>query len=200
MERKEAKRELILNAAAELFASKGFEGTSIDEIGAAANLKGPALYYYFKGKDAIIEAMIEHMEAYYEAQFGSAQNVHSYPETYEEFAQMTLARTEATIRNPKLIEGRKVMTLGQFKDERLAKLATQHNVTGIAKLNELLISNLIDNGVLTDEYDPEVLAYEFVTPISSLILVADRDPQNVDDVLALIKRHVDHFGKVYRKK
>lgn len=200
MERKETKKELILDAASELFASKGFEATSIDEIGEAAGFKGPAIYYYFKGKDAIIEALIEQMEMYYVAQFGSSNNIQRYPETFEELGRITLARINETIRNPKLRKGRRIIALGQFKDERLARLATEHNITGMTKLNTLFFTKLIEAGKIVDDYDPEFLAFEFVTPITAMILVADRQPENIDIAIKTIEKHIDHFGKVYCKK
>jgi AcrR family transcriptional regulator len=53
-----SRREQILAAAADLFARHGFHGVSIDEIGAAVGISGPALYRHFPGKDAILAAML----------------------------------------------------------------------------------------------------------------------------------------------
>lgn len=53
-----SRREQILAAAADLFARRGFHGVSIDEIGAAVGISGPALYRHFAGKDAILAAML----------------------------------------------------------------------------------------------------------------------------------------------
>jgi AcrR family transcriptional regulator len=53
-----SRREDILKAASRLFARDGFHGVSIDELGAAVGLSGPALYRYFPGKEAILSAML----------------------------------------------------------------------------------------------------------------------------------------------
>ena len=58
MEKKVSKRELILDSALSLFSDRGFDGVGIDEIGESVGMKGPALYYYFKGKDAILDGII----------------------------------------------------------------------------------------------------------------------------------------------
>ncbi len=52
------KERQILACAAELFARKGFENTSINEIGAGCALSKPALYHYFRDKDAIYAGIV----------------------------------------------------------------------------------------------------------------------------------------------
>ncbi|MFM8238797.1 MAG: TetR/AcrR family transcriptional regulator [Actinomycetota bacterium] len=54
----EDRRAEILQTASELFARNGFHGVSMDELGAAAGVSGPALYRYFPGKEAILSAML----------------------------------------------------------------------------------------------------------------------------------------------
>ena len=53
-----ARRAQILDAAADLFARKGFHGVPIDEIGATVGITGPALYRHFAGKEAILAEML----------------------------------------------------------------------------------------------------------------------------------------------
>ncbi len=55
---REDRREEILAVAARLFARDGFHGVSIDELGAAVGISGPALYRYFPGKESILSAML----------------------------------------------------------------------------------------------------------------------------------------------
>ena len=52
------RREQILATAAELFAYRGFHGVSIDELGTAVGISGPALYRYFASKDAMLSEML----------------------------------------------------------------------------------------------------------------------------------------------
>lgn len=53
-----ARREEILSAASRMFARDGFHGVSIDELGAAVGMSGPALYRYFANKESILSAML----------------------------------------------------------------------------------------------------------------------------------------------
>jgi AcrR family transcriptional regulator len=52
------RREQILATAAELFASRGFHGVSVGDIGAACGVSGPALYKHFASKEAILAEML----------------------------------------------------------------------------------------------------------------------------------------------
>ncbi|GLW11794.1 TetR family transcriptional regulator [Microtetraspora sp. NBRC 13810] len=52
------RRAEILRAAAALFAARGFHGVTIEEIGAAVGVSGPALYRHFSGKEALLAEML----------------------------------------------------------------------------------------------------------------------------------------------
>ncbi len=53
-----ARSDQIQHAAAQLFAARGYGATSIDDIGAAAGVSGPAIYWHFAGKQALLAAML----------------------------------------------------------------------------------------------------------------------------------------------
>jgi AcrR family transcriptional regulator len=52
------RREEILDAAAELFAERGYHGVSIDDIGAAVGMSGPGIYRHFTGKEDVLSQML----------------------------------------------------------------------------------------------------------------------------------------------
>lgn len=53
-----SRRDQILAEAAGLFARHGFHGTSIDVIGAAVGVSGPALYRHFPSKEGLLAEML----------------------------------------------------------------------------------------------------------------------------------------------
>ena len=55
---KAERRRHIVEAAAHLFAERGFGGVSINDIGAALGTSGPALYKHFASKDALLAEML----------------------------------------------------------------------------------------------------------------------------------------------
>ena len=60
-EMREKTRENILNSALKLFAEKGFNGTSINDIANAANISKGLAYNYFESKQKLIEAIFEEL-------------------------------------------------------------------------------------------------------------------------------------------
>jgi AcrR family transcriptional regulator len=56
-------REQILGASLELFKDKGFDGTSMRDIAARAEISLGSTYYYFAGKDELVFAFYERTQA-----------------------------------------------------------------------------------------------------------------------------------------
>jgi AcrR family transcriptional regulator len=56
--RRRSRRAEILDVAVGLFAARGYYGVSMDDIGAAAGVTGPALYHHFAGKEAMLAAAL----------------------------------------------------------------------------------------------------------------------------------------------
>lgn len=52
------RRATLLSAAARLFARRGFDGVSIEDLGAAAGVSGPAVYRHFPSKQAVLGALL----------------------------------------------------------------------------------------------------------------------------------------------
>ncbi|WP_104197011.1 TetR/AcrR family transcriptional regulator [Cryobacterium sp. M15] len=52
------RRSALLSAAATLFAQSGFNGVSIEDLGAAVGVSGPAVYRHFSGKQAVLAALL----------------------------------------------------------------------------------------------------------------------------------------------
>jgi AcrR family transcriptional regulator len=57
--RKRTRRDEILQIAVGLFATRGYHGVSMDDIGKEAGVTGPALYHHFAGKDAMLVAALK---------------------------------------------------------------------------------------------------------------------------------------------
>jgi len=56
--RRRSRRDEILDIAVGLFAQRGYHGVSMDDIGSAAGVTGPALYHHFAGKEAMLVAAL----------------------------------------------------------------------------------------------------------------------------------------------
>lgn len=61
--RKELLEREIMDKACTLFAEKGFGGTSLTDIADAVGLTRAAVYYYFKNKEALLEAIVNEVSS-----------------------------------------------------------------------------------------------------------------------------------------
>ena len=89
-------RDRILNEALTLFAENGYDGTSVEEIAEKVGIKAPSLYNHFKGKEDILNALIDMAEARYEEFFGSDKHFGNV--TYEKKEAMTFIGYHTEIR------------------------------------------------------------------------------------------------------
>jgi AcrR family transcriptional regulator len=55
---KAERSDAILHEAARLFAARGYNGVSLEDIGAAVGVSGPAVYRHFAGKQALLGAVL----------------------------------------------------------------------------------------------------------------------------------------------
>ena len=68
-ERREQSTEQVLASALKQFVTRGYDATSIDDIAGDAGLTKGAVYFYFKGKSALLLELLAQSRALYEAIF-----------------------------------------------------------------------------------------------------------------------------------
>jgi AcrR family transcriptional regulator len=62
--KKEALRQTALEVAAKLFASRGYAGTSLQDIADELGVSRPSLYYYFSSKEEILASLVEEVTVF----------------------------------------------------------------------------------------------------------------------------------------
>lgn len=62
--KKDVQRRTVLEAAALLFAERGFGGTSLQDIANALGISRPALYYYFRSKEDILASLVDEVTVF----------------------------------------------------------------------------------------------------------------------------------------
>ncbi|MCQ2567375.1 MAG: TetR/AcrR family transcriptional regulator [Mogibacterium sp.] len=196
MEEKKSKKQIIMDAALDLFSEKGYAAVGVDEIGAAAGVKGPAIYHYFKGKEAILNELLNVYEEYYGSRFGNACDDLPIPDTLDEFIRESLERLDFTIHDPQIRKFRKVITIEQFRNDTVRELATNHFLNNTIDLNRTILTELIQKGQVKD-YDPDIVAFEFTAPVSALIALVDREPEKEEMAMKMIRSHMEHFKTIY---
>ncbi|MDD6194562.1 MAG: TetR/AcrR family transcriptional regulator [Lachnospiraceae bacterium] len=193
---KKTTKERILETVIDLFSEKGYDGVGVDEIAESIGMKGPSLYRHFKGKEAILDAVISIGEDRYEDNFGSADKLDYVPESMDKLIEMSLQQINFTMHDPMIIKFRKIFAMEQFRNERIAELTTKHTITGLMMMYAKIFSEMMQQGTLR-EGDPEILALEYLAPVSMMIHMVDRQPEKEDMAMDVIKRHFVHFANIY---
>ncbi|MBQ6337255.1 MAG: TetR/AcrR family transcriptional regulator [Ruminococcus sp.] len=121
-------KERIQAEALTLFSENGYDGTGVEQIAGKVGIKAPSLYKHFKGKEDILNALIDKAEARYEEYFGSEQRLGQLPESREEFIRITMERVLFTMRDPMIRKIRKFLVQEQFRSDRLAAITTRHQL------------------------------------------------------------------------
>ncbi|MDO5122332.1 MAG: TetR/AcrR family transcriptional regulator, partial [Erysipelotrichaceae bacterium] len=141
-------KERILSAALELFSQKGYAGPNIRELRASLGLVKSGVYKHYDSKEAIWNALLDEMIAYYGERFGSAKHLPPIPDSLEGLTEMTLQMVNVTIHDEKIIMTRKVLTLEQYRDKRACELATKHFLTGLTEMFTYVFTGMMEKGLL----------------------------------------------------
>ena len=189
-------KERILEAALEMFSQNGYAGTNIRELSASLGLVKSGVYKHYESKEAIWNALLDQMIAYYAEHFGSPEHLPPVPDTPEGLVTMTVQMVNITVHDEKIVMTRKVLTLEQFRDIRARELATKHFLTGLTDMFTRIFTGMMEKELLRKD-DPAMLAFAYTAPISALIHLCDREPEKTDEAMAQIEAFSRHFIKVY---
>ena len=191
-------KEKILEVALTLFAERGYDGIGVDGIAECAGIKGPSVYKHFKGKEDILNALIERAENYYDEFFGSEEHIGNIPKSKDEFISVTLERISFTMNDPMIKKIRKFLVQEQFRNERISEVTTRHQIDGIQRMYAKIIKGMMDAGIVIKD-DPMLLAVELTAPAVLQIARSDRQPQYEKECMEYIEKHLRHFCKIYMR-
>ena len=186
-------KERILDRALEMFSRDGYKGTNLRDLAASLNLSKSALYRHFESKDAIFDAMIERLKAYYEKGFGLEKTV---PDSLDDFKDMVLRKIDFTIHDNKIRRARMIFSSEQFQDERLAALTTEYFLENQERLFAEIFDGMMQKGLLK-QGDPQMLAFAFTTPIAAMVHLCDREPGKEQEAMEKIRAFIDMFLATY---
>ena len=186
----------ILDEALNMFAENGYKGTNLRDLASRLGLSKSALYKHYVSKEDIWNALLDRMEAYYAERFGSAEHISDMPKSCDELYTVTMGMINFTVNDSRIILTRKLLLTEQFHDERVCKLATKHFLGGTEKIFTVIFDKMMASGFLKNE-DPEMLAFVYTAPITSLIHLCDREPQKQSEAMEQMKKFIRHFIKTY---
>ena len=192
-------KDRILDEALVSFVENGYKGTNLRDFAARLGLSKSALYSHYESKEAIWNALLDKMEAYYNEHFGSPERLPEIPKSCEELISLTMRMVDFTIHDEKIILTRKLLLTEQFHDNRVKSLATEHFMNDTKSIFKNIFEKMMENGLLKTD-DPGMLAFAFTAPVTSLIHYCDREPEKEPEIMQQIEAYVKHFIRMYRRE
>lgn len=168
------RRRRLVDAAAKLFAARGFEATSMDDIAHEAGAGKPTLYRYFAGKDALFEAVfIDALDAL-EARLDTAEATTSDPaETLLAILRPVAAMFREHVASLRALSDaasgadrsrRRILRQRRGEIEaRIAQVLRRAHAAGTLRLDDpkmaaRLIIGMVWSGTTSADYDDEMVA------------------------------------------
>lgn len=189
-------KERILETALELFAQSGFLGTSMSDIAKQLGITKGALYKHYTSKQKILGSIVERMN---KMDYERAEE-YEMPETEPDgFAEDYLHTPIENIRAYSMAQFdrwtkemfssnfRKMLTLEQYRDPKLAQLYHDYLATGPTEYMAAIFRRLTDS----DEAAMQS-ALEFYGPMFLLYSVYD-GANDKESVALMLSAHIDRF-------
>ena len=151
------KKALAIEAAARVFAEKGFHGATTQDIAQAMGIKQGSLYYYFKSKDQALQDVCEYgFDVYVERM----QKICSKEQPFQAkiLAIITSHLTNYSQKDSAMkVHNEQRLYLPVERRVRLKELGSLYR-----QLLEGVLQEGIDNGVLRRDIDPHFMAYSII--------------------------------------
>jgi len=171
-ERREATRTALIDAGRRLFAERGFDAVSAEEVVAAAGVTRGALYHHFDGKRGLFAAIFERIEDELVANFDFSDLENDDPlsvliEAVDQFLDLSL---EADVQRIGLIDGPAVLGWEEWH-----RIEADHGLG----LIEGALNAAAEAGVLRDVPIPEVALMLLGAMIEAALQLARAEDQAV---------------------
>lgn len=172
-EYRDARRRSILDAAVTCFERRGLHGTTTDDIAAEAGLSNGALYRYFDGKAAIVEALAAERHAHERALLAAALAEEDPRRAVHDF----VAASFDWLADPGELRRRRVnvhVWAEALVDDRLAAVVAE----GVAPVRdaERAVGAAVAAGTLPPHVDAGALVQVILALLQGFVLQAAWDP------------------------
>ena len=192
----EGTKERILETALEMFAQNGYLGTSMNDIAGRLGFTKAALYKHYASKQEILDSIVERMN---EMDYERAESYEMPEAEPDGFAEAYLHTPVQKIRAYSMAQFdywtkeefsanfRKMLTLEQYRDPKLARLHHDYLAGGPLTYMAAIFRKLTDS----DEAAMQ-LALEFYGPMYLLYSVYD-GAKDKASVAPLLDAHIGRF-------
>lgn len=195
-------RDRILDAAFELFSTRGFSETSMRDIAQAVDIKAASLYNHFDGKQELFEALIGRETGYVEEKLrlaGAMASPDDDPGAYSgshpgQIADLVWRSYSPFFEDARVKMLMRLLAANRYGDERLGGLYRDIFVERPLSIQEAIFGRLVSNGTF-DACDTRLAAAQFHGPML-MLMEAEVRPEKAK---TFCLDHVRRFNASHRK-
>ena len=147
-------KERLLEAALTLFSEKGYDGTSVDEIAESIGIKGPIIYKYFKGKEALLAEIVAISDEAYEKGMENGLRGADRIKSGADLKAVALQSITMTMDNEIARKVRKLFTIEQFRSPIFADRATRNQVINLQSVFAKVFRKMMADGIMKEFLKP----------------------------------------------
>ena len=188
-------KELILDISLRLFSEKGYNPTSVRDIAKEVGITQSGLYNHFKGKDAILEALIVTlMDSAVVSIFDnkSKEDLAASGKTILRSIATTFKLISFDKKNEALF---KLLMQELFKNSAIRDIYNEHFYQANVKKLSTVFFIMMQNETMKHN-DPLFLAHEFFAPLffyQMQVNLLKIDKKSNSSMTTLFEKHVDNF-------
>lgn len=196
-------RGRILDAAFELFSTKGFAETSMRVIADAVGIKAASLYNHFDGKQQLLDALIERETGYVEEKLrlsGAMASPEDDPLAYTEPERERIVELVWRSYAPFFEDSRvkrlmRLLAANRYGNEQWGALYNAIFIERPLAIQEAIFDRLISDGLFSP-CNARLAAMQFHGPMLMLM----EAEMNVSDSKAFCRAHTVAFDSAHRKE
>jgi AcrR family transcriptional regulator len=154
------KRELIIHSAIEIFYRNGYQSATVDGVAAAMSVTKAVVYYHFKSKDALLQAIIERCSV-----LTSTAIDRGIADGKDSVQQLALASFHYAAM---ILDNQKMIAL-YFREERSFSVELRERLTATERAVTSKLARVIDSGIRRGDFracDSQLLALNITGMIS----------------------------------
>lgn len=160
------RRTDILDAAFEVFARKGFNKATMDDIALEAGVSKGTIYLYFASKRKLFLAMYGHMMSSYANDASAVFNAQASPP--EQLRQLLMLFARKVVENPNMGKLLPDLTVQAMQSEELYEITRSLNHQTVEGV-QAMIERGITEGYFRADFDPVIAAISVQSAAAGLV-------------------------------
>lgn len=189
-------RDRILLEATTIFAQKGYAAVSMRDIARRVDIKAASIYNHFESKEALWDAILEHIESMYLLYFERLEEAIGCASSFEQVLESMFVELR-TIVNIFTYRGFSLVQIEQFRDERAYEIYSRSMLHFSIEFIRKHFDRCVEKGWV-EAFDTHTTATFFMHSVLTGIMLRAHEALGQDTPYSVTKMFLDLQGYILR--